>query len=399
MSINRVLVNKENCTGCLACIDICPVNCISKNMDDEGFIYPRIDEEKCINCDKCDKVCPYLNINKNAAIETVYSAIASDESIRDRGSSGGVFESLAREVINNNGVVYGAAFDKNLKLKHTKASNIDDLVKLCKSKYLQSDTQGIYKDLIVNLKDKKQVLFVGTPCQVSAVKNYIGADYDNLLLVDFVCRGVPSQDLFDKYIKWEEKRAGGRITEYSFRTPDIKNGITHSYSFKYIKNNKEKHVKCNNYVKSPFYNAFKKYIILRPSCYKCLYATSDRCSDITLADFWGIGNYDKTADIVKGMSLVLPNTFKGEKIFNNLHLNKKEYSIEIAKKYNGSLRNPVAKKSERDTVFIDLNKYGFDTVADKYFIDKQSLKLKIYNSLPRPIKELITKVVNKIKRR
>lgn len=209
---------KSECCGCRACGDICPKNCISFAEDEEGFVYPTVDEGSCVSCGKCVNICPEINVFHNAKVETVEAAYAKNAQDRKAGSSGGVFGLLAEAVINNGGVVWGACFDDDLKLVHRCARTPQELKPLYKSKYLQSNTSGIYSKIIKDAKDGKHILFSGTPCQCNAVRNVVGKYNENLITVEVVCHGVPSQSLFDRSIKWVEKKCNFKIIDFTFRS-------------------------------------------------------------------------------------------------------------------------------------------------------------------------------------
>jgi coenzyme F420-reducing hydrogenase beta subunit len=187
---------------------------------------------------------------------------------------------------------------------------LPDLKKLCKSKYIQSDTNGTFAKVKKFLLEDRKVLFVGTPCQVSGLNNYLGKSFDHLLTVDFVCHGVPSDKMFKSYKEAEEKKRGGKMVNFSFRIKDGNVKHIHGYSYTIDKSGKFK-VYRGMFFDNPFYFGFKKYLILRPSCYSCRYCTPERVSDITLADFWGIEDYLSHIDFNKGVSMVLVNSNKG----------------------------------------------------------------------------------------
>jgi coenzyme F420-reducing hydrogenase beta subunit len=176
--------SKNKCCGCRACESICPVGAISMHEDMEGFVYPHMNMQICIDCDLCEKVCPFINSKKNPQSKHAEACYSKDAVIRNNASSGGIFELLARDVIDNNGVVFGAAFNEQLTLKHMYTDNLLDLKKLCKSKYIQSDTSGTFaKVKKFLLEDRKKVLFVGTPCQVSGLNNYLGKSFDHFYCI------------------------------------------------------------------------------------------------------------------------------------------------------------------------------------------------------------------------
>lgn len=184
---------KENCCGCYACYNVCPKQCITMKTDNEGFWYPDIDKDKCVNCNLCEKVCPIVNpVQRNESLKLSYAVQNKDDAVRLSSSSGGMFHLLAESIIKQDGVVYGAGFDKDFSVKHIRINKIEEIQLLQGSKYLQSDIGNIYKQVKKDLKENKQVLFTGTPCQVEGLKSFLGREENNLLTMDFICHGVPS---------------------------------------------------------------------------------------------------------------------------------------------------------------------------------------------------------------
>jgi coenzyme F420-reducing hydrogenase beta subunit len=386
--------DKENCCGCRACQAVCPVLCITMEIDNEGFLYPNIDESKCLNCGKCEKVCPIINVPANNIMEQqVYAAWSKDEKIRHDGSSGGMFETLARNCFKNNGIVFGAAFDDKLQLRHSYATNITELKPLCKSKYIQSDMSGSYENVKKYLDEKREVLFVGTPCQVAAIRNYLGRSYENLVLVDLICHGVPSQKFFDKCMQYEKKKYGMKVEGYQFRTK-IKNSATpHYYTESFLKNNKVVE-KIGMHYQSPYYFGFQKHITLRLSCYQCGYSNPNRISDITIADFWGIEKYLKDINRMLGVSMVIINTAQGLATFNAVieQLETKQFTMEIAIENNECLTSATKKPIERKAFFKDLITESFDYVIKHHLTSQKARVFTLYYSLPVPLRAIVRKM-------
>lgn len=383
---------KSNCCGCRACENICPIGAISMNEDVGGFIFPVVDTETCINCGLCEKACPVVNIKKNEKSEYALACYSKDKVIRNDASSGGIFELLARKTIGVGGVVFGAAFDEQLTLKHMYAENLQDLKKLCKSKYIQSDANEVFIKVKQFLLDNRKVLFVGAPCQVSALNNYLGKPFDQLITVDFICHGVPSNKIFKSYKEAEEKKHRGKMTSFSFRVKDGNVKHVHGYSYTIERNGRPKVYK-GMFFDNPYYFGFKKYLILRPSCYSCKYCTPERVSDITLADFWGIEDYLKDVDFNKGVSMVLVNSKKGQIAFSALHENIESYQlgIDIAVKSNHCLSAPTMLPQTREKLMIDYQRLPFDEFANKHIMSKKRILYRIYYKLPLFIRKRVMK--------
>ena len=211
------LTSKQNCCGCTACASICPKGCIAMKADKEGFCYPQIDEALCIDCGLCEKVCPLLHKPDKHGIINVYGAKNIDDSVRFTSSSGGMFTLFAEQVLNRGGVVFGAAFDGSLQVCHAGISTMQELAKLRGSKYVQSNMNGIFKQVRTLLAGGKKVLFSGTPCQIAGLKGFLIKDYANLLTVDVVCHGVPSAKVYNKHLTEIAADTGEAVTQVKFR--------------------------------------------------------------------------------------------------------------------------------------------------------------------------------------
>ena len=305
----------QKCTGCMACADACPTNCISAAVEKDGFRYTVIDPAACIQCGKCYTVCPIETWEKHESEQQLFAAYAKDSAQRSGGSSGGIFELLASHFLKQGGYVCGAAWEGTT-LKHRIISSEEDLHLLLKSKYLQSDTSGIYNKILALLKDGKHVFFCGTPCQVSALVNMTpNALRDLLFTADIICHGVPSQTVFQAYIETLENKHNGVVSDFSFRVKTNRYKHAHGYSYNVTRG--EKTTVINGiYTNSSYYNAFKNYLIFRDSCYDCQYATLHRVSDITLADFWGIEKYEFRGNVDTGVSMIITNTQRGLDAFS-----------------------------------------------------------------------------------
>ncbi len=387
---------KTACTGCMLCGDACPQNSIEYKCDEEGFFYPHLCEDKCLDCGICRQKCPAINVNQHPAPDSIFSGYASDVSVNESGSSGGVFWLLATSFLNVGGIVYGAAFDEKLQLKHQRVDCIGNLRQLCKSKYMQSDVSGIYRKVKEDLLQDKSVLFVGTPCQCQALNNFVGDKLvGKLLIVDFVCHGVPSQKLFDENLKWNERKYG-KIKSIEFRYKGKK--VLHPQTLKmvYEKNGMEKSVLRMHY-QDPFYFGFQKHITLRPSCYHCKWAKPERCSDITLADFWGIEKANAGLDSKNGVSCVLANTAKGREFFNSIKMQLAgitEQPLSFAIENNSCLSSPTVVPPYRAQFFEDWKRMGYDSVVNKYLTPNRKWIFDLYYAIPTPLRKFIRKLMN-----
>ena len=348
------ITKKQDCSGCHACVNVCPVNCINMIDDKEGFLYPKINITKCINCGLCEKVCPIINKKERVNDIVAYACINNNEDIRNESSSGGIFTLLAESVINNGGVVFGAAFDKELNLVHSYTDNIEGISEFRGSKYLQSKIGTTYRQAKEFLEKGTEVLFSGTSCQISGLLSYLEKDYDNLICVDIICHGVPSPKVFKMYRSELEKKYGATTQRIAFRRKDYGWKL---FSVSLLFNNDTEYIK--DLTKDIYMRGFLQNLYLRPSCYDCKSKTLNRLSDITIADFWGIENIVPELDDDKGTSLVLVNSDKGEKIFQKLQdkMIIKQVDCDEAIKYNSAAIKSVNMNPKRDKFFRDLDSH------------------------------------------
>ena len=389
-------MSKQECTGCRLCGDCCPKHSVSFKEDCEGFFYPIVDATTCINCGLCAKSCPVLHIEKNERGSESYAVHAIDKIKRKAGSSGGFFGILAERVLNEGGKIWGAAFDENLRLVHRKAGNLKELSPLLKSKYIQSDLTGVYVQIKKDIREGVKTLFCGSPCQVNALKNYIGTETDNLITVDFVCHGVPNQRLFDMSIRWYEEKHNTNVEWFQFRYKG--KGVKHPQSFA-LRHKGESKVRVGLHYQFPYYFGFQKYMILRPSCYQCKWACGERSGDITLGDYWGIEKFIPEWNAKEGVSLILCNTKKGETLFKSLLEENKvmnhTLSFEKAVECNGCLQGASPVKAERALFFQHLQEWDFDKVVKVHLTPQRKWIFDLYYGLPKPVRDIVRKVMDK----
>lgn len=350
------MIETEKCIGCQACIETCPIHAIDFLRDSWGEGRASVNADRCIKCGFCNRICPALNAELNAIPQTVSAAISNNN--RNTGSSGGVFYEISSRFLRDGGVVYGAAFDENLKLIHQRATTYEELMPLCKSKYLHSDMAGVYSNIKSDLKNGKNVFFVGAPCQASAVKNLFANQYKSqLYIADFLCHGTGTQRVFNACIREEEKRRGGKITNFCFRAKTRK--AEHSFFYTIECDGKKKTISGYDF-EFPYYYSFLKYTIFNDACYSCPYAQNARVGDITLGDFWGIKHYNASLDDRDGVSMLAVNSEKGEQLFDLTHDSCKVYSyaLHIATEHNQSYREPEPYPAKRHELVEILEKDG-----------------------------------------
>lgn len=341
-------ISDDKCTGCSACMNICPTDALRMTENDEGFIFPGIDSKKCIHCGLCVSVCPALtNINSNQGEPDCYAFRAPDE-LRRKSASGGAFSVLAQAFLDMGGFVVGAAFDAHQRLRHVMTNKPEDLNPIRGSKYLQSDINYIYRQVKEKLETGTEVLFSGTPCQVAALYSYLGKPQEKLLTVDLLCFGVPSQTLFHRYL--QEKAPGRQIKQIFFRKKAGKEGPYFSIEYQ---GGAHYTVKSEN---DPFYDGFLKMLYLRKACKNCKYATIPRVGDISIGDFWGFSNLEGGDRLGGGTSLILINNSRGKQaveIFTQNSELLKKMSVDPRTLPNQGLR-PLRPEHTNRGYFFDL---------------------------------------------
>lgn len=380
--IDTEIKEKKDCTGCYACASICPTNCISMTNDKEGFWYPEVDNDKCIKCGKCINVCPPINYEAAKNQPIAYACINKDESIRLESSSGGIFTLIAEKIIENGGVIFGAEFGERFEVVHGYVDTKNEIKRFRGSKYVQSKIGDTYKKAKEVLDSGKEVLFSGTPCQISGLKTFLGKSYNNLLCIDIICHGVPSPMVWKKYIKYREEKAGSSTERIAFRRKD-EGWKRYSVSFTF-KNDTEYR---QNFREDLFMKAFLKDICLRPSCYDCKFKTIHRESDLTLADFWGVQNILPDLDDDMGTSLILVNSDAGQAMLEQIKekVTCKKVDLNEAIKYNAAAIKSVEHNPKRKYFFKEINAVPFDKLVNKYCSEKLVVRFK------RKLKALICK--------
>lgn len=400
----QLFIDKRDCCGCGACVNACSKQAISMKNDEFGFRFPAIDETKCVRCGKCKTVCAYQNpITGNKTIET-YACATKNRKLLFSAASGGAFAQIATCYLEDGGVVYGAALTDigGLQTKHIRVSSVEDLFCLLGSKYVQSDMDNVYQAVKQDLIDGKHVLFSGTPCQVASVKKYLGKDYDNLILLDIICHGVPSQKFFSDFLQQLGKKQHGTISEFSFRNKSKGQGMTSAYKVK-GKNGEREHI-CNGKVMS-YFSLFLKSYTYRENCYSCPYAKSERMGDLTLGDFWGFHQEHPGVTILdneKGISCVLVNTEKGKNLFEkySLQFERIPSSFEKIDAHNDQLHEPSKKPEKRDVVFALYRDGGYEAV-EKYYQEKfrkDRIKQTIIYLIPKKGRKIVQKILGYIKK-
>ena len=411
--------DKKNCCGCSACVQRCPKQCIRLDEDTEGFLYPKVDDDACIKCGLCEKVCPILNQVDKLPVQEVLAVKNLNEEERMNSSSGGVFLPLAREVINKGGVVFGAVYDKSWEVHHVYAEKIENVNPMMGSKYLQSKIENTYNEAERFLKQGREVMYVGSPCQIAGLRTFLrNKEYPNLLAVDFLCHGVPSPGVWRRYLAETYGGYGAKehgrlqatvgkntvlLSSLNATSPigDIKfRDKTESgwKKFRFVvrqtsasKADQNSVLSSDIHYDNPFMRGFLYDIYLRPSCYECKCKNGVNHSDLTIGDYWAARVTDQDFDDDKGVGVVLVNTSKGKEYFNMLNMTVRKSTLDNAHLCNGGFNEHTQAHPKR-VLFFDLISQG-KTIKDAVDIClKISLPSRIKNKMKRLIKGAVKQV-------
>ena len=364
-----------NCCGCGVCAEACGHSAIEMKKDELGFKIARVNEDRCIDCSLCDRICPFINNRCDNPNPVAYAARHKNiEEVR-RSRSGAIFVALSDYILENNGAIYGAGFGSNFVVTHKRADSGEIRDTFRGSKYAQSDMTGIYSLIKKDLRDGIPVLFSGTPCQVSAVNNYIPDSIkDKLYTIDIICHGVASPRVWKEFIDYIKKKEHIKLITVNFRDKNIFgwSGL-HRESFVFSKN------KVKTY---PF--TFYKSFLIRESCSRCPFTSLKRQGDVTLGDFWGWNN--TIPDFVNddlGVSLILSNTAKGTMLLEEVKKDLNLRRIKLTDVLQPNLQYPTSRDPRSDEFKRDYANYGFNYVRKKYWKASfvQRVKTRIKNLL------------------
>ena len=391
------MTDKANCCGCTACAQVCTIGAIEMKYDSEGFYYPRTDTNRCINCNKCNRICPVLNCRLEKKKKQIgYVAQHLDDVLLKKSTSGGTFGAIASKVIEYGGFVYGAAFDENFYVQHIGINKLEDLVKLQKSKYVQSNiSHGIFTEIEEKLKKGIFVCFSGTPCQVEGLIHFLRKDYENLLTVDIACHSVPSSKVLSKYLELY----GGRTNISSLDFRNKKYGYDYSTFLIETKDG----LKVNNGTETDQYmRAFMDNISVRPSCYVCKFKKRYRESDITIWDCFDIWNYNNNNN--KGANKILIHSEKGAKFIKSIgdKIATTRIDVDLLLKSSSEITKSCEYNTDRELFFKDIDDLEAEDFWNKYYPKKIKnyinqftrrvfVKLGLYNWVKKTIVEVTKK--------
>ena len=393
--------HKALCDGCTACKNTCPKDAITMVKDEEGFLYPNVDQNKCIDCHICEQVCPSLKLVREDKKEQKAFLIRNlDEKVLKESTSGGAFSAIATYVLKNDGIVFGACFDENFIVKHISIDKVENLYRFRNSKYVQSDLGNTFQEVRKYLADGKLVLFSGTPCQIEGLKSYLqikNINMDNLYLADIVCHSVPSPLVWEKY---KELKRNEAYQPDAFRNKE-KYGYEYSQmSFK-DKDGKKKYYGSES---DPFFRAFLSDLSIRPSCESCRFKKRYRESDLTLWDCFTIHKFDKSLDDNKGVTRCLTHSSKGEYLINQIKDSCiiKEIDPDKAVLYSRELVISVHGNPKREQFFEDAAIMNGDELFKKWFPNNLKIRIKRFTrktlekiGIYRPVKRFVKKILRK----
>lgn len=373
--MRSVFEDKKECSGCGACVYVCPKNAIEMVEDEEGFLYPRIDPLKCIDCGLCRKICTFktnYDVTNNLQPPLVYAAKNKDKAIRKKSSSGGMFTALSDYVLALDGIVIGACFTENMQVVHKLARTKKEASEFRGSKYIQSDLKIVFKKIKTLLKEDKFVLFTGLPCQVSSLKGFLkDVNTDKLILCDLICHGVGSPLIWKEFIKSLYRKNKSKVVNYYFR-PKLK-GWRDATSKVVYQNQK---VDCDSFLSQNYKSLYFSRLIMRPSCHNCKYTNLARVGDLTIGDFWGIENSKAFFEDQNGVSLLLVNTLKGKAVFQKIQDNLDYLESNTKECLQPQLQKPTIASKNRSEFWKDYRLKGYPFVVNKYLENRLKDKVK-----------------------
>lgn len=357
------IINKTDCSGCTACANACPKDAIVMEPDHEGFLYPKVLADKCVDCGLCQKVCPMGKPKEEQRQVDACVVRYQDPAIVEHSTSGGVFTALASRILGDGGVVYGTGYDENMRVVCKKATKMEDLAEMRGSKFVQSYLGDSFRRIKAELQQGISVLFVGTPCQVEGLRGYLRKDYENLVCVDFVCRGVPSPGLWANYVQCMEKKYGAKMVGARFKHKtygyhattmkiDFENGKTHYGSGRI----------------DPMMKAFVSELASRPSCGACDFKQLQRKSDLTMFDCYEFTQLTGQRDDNKGYSSILIQSKKGAALFEQIRPRLTVIPVDTDKlvRLNGwMVYKSAPPHPKRDAFYLLAAEYSIDEAMEK----------------------------------
>ena len=365
------LPHKNDCCGCTACESICSHKAITMEPDDEGFLYPIVNENLCVGCHLCENTCPVLERDKQGKTleieeQQYYALRCKDEDVLYNSSSGGVFSVVANYVFKHGGAVVGVEFSEDMEVRHVIITNSENLQKLRGSKYVQSNIQGIYPEVRRLLLQGKMVLFTGTPCQVHALKEFIRKPFENLITIDLICHATPSPKIFKEYINYLNNHYHSKVMWMNMRDKE-KRGWGDPHSIRLQLPDNQYVIDDSNIVQWP--RIYFSRLIDRPSCHHCRYTNFKREGDLTMADFLDLNNMRPDLYSKKGTSLLIVNTLKGKSLFKEICNEFDYYIVSKEEASQPCLNKPIAKAIDREWYWEYYDNHTFKQTINLFFSD------------------------------
>ncbi|MEF2641555.1 MAG: Coenzyme F420 hydrogenase/dehydrogenase, beta subunit C-terminal domain [Clostridia bacterium] len=362
--------SNKKCTGCAVCSYICPQKCIEMKVDDEHFVAPIVNGEKCTNCNLCNKICPINNKKIEHMEKKCYVGQLKDENKLKKCASGGAFLGIAEYIIESNGKVFGVSYNNN-KLYYEMIDTKKDLHKILNSKYFQCELSSDNYKQIVKCSRDGMILVSGTPCQISAIKNIPRLNIENVIFVEILCQGIPNKYVIDKFDSEKEKLKNKKIVNHIFRSKDKYVGKNYLNKYEYDDGSVEYYIGEDD----PLSLTFQRQIFLRESCYKCQYANENRVADFTIGDYWDNDLKNSNIKLENGISVILCNTEKANKILlNQSELYLEQIDYKKAMKTNVPFHNAVKRPFERNFSYKLLKKGILPSTVAKITCFKYYLK-------------------------
>ena len=366
------LCSSVMCTGCAACHDVCAKDAILMIPDSEGFAHPQIDGKKCVKCGMCKQACPVLHPSVSREPLAIYAAKADDDMLRLESSSGGIFSLLAHRIVNRGGIVFGAGWETdNWRIIHMSAETDSSLDKICGSKYVQSDTRGIYRQVKSQLDTGRQVVFSGTPCQIAALRVFLGKEYENLVLVDVICHAVPSPLVWQKYLETRLSSLDDTcgVGAKSIRRVSFRHKKCGWQRYSLFLDFSNDNAYCQTLDVDPFLLGFLNELFNRPSCSSCAFKAGRSGADLTLGDYWGVDKPHCNFADDKGVSVVLVNSQRGMEMFGEISgdMSFVPSKLKYLQFLNPALMTPIVlserQKKQRSEFFTCFVKDDFDSLV------------------------------------
>ena len=362
--MSAIKENNPRCYGCGACESICPKKAITLVPDYETFLYPRIDQKKCVQCGLCEKTCP-LNYDAFFPYQSVqsFAGIHRFSEVVYNSSSGGAFTALYEVYIQKGYKIYGVRYDENLNVVFGSALSEEECARFRKSKYVQSDYNDCYSNVSKDLQDGLKVLFSGTSCQCAALSKYLDTKRisdSNLVMVNVLCHGVPSQTIFHSYLESMEKAESSKIIQYTFKNKKTNSDAVNTRTAYVQFDNGHEYIRTSK--DDAFLRGYYRRLFYRPSCYSCQFARKDRISDITIADAWNIEKINEKMNPAEGVSLILFNTEKSKEIIRDIKDKMKLEQVGLDWVFSSQdlFIRPTAIHKNRERFFKEWHEYGIE---------------------------------------